>query len=131
MQLGLIEPHEVFASLPDSEVLLIAETSAPEGGAAGREAQRLRPGAPHDRHTVLPIATRICEASAERPYLGVILALVPALVGSVMVEFGDTAPPRQAAQASIDVRPLESGLLDATVCLIPQREVWRHAPMWL
>src|SRR5215203_2201516 len=33
----------------------------------------------------LPTATRVTEASEERPYLGVVLGLDPALVGSVMV----------------------------------------------
>jgi hypothetical protein len=33
----------------------------------------------------LPTATRITEASEERPYLSVVLGLDPALVGSVMV----------------------------------------------
>src|ERR687893_596267 len=36
----------------------------------------------------LPIASRITEASEEQPYLGVVLWLDPALVGSVMVEAG-------------------------------------------
>src|SRR5437867_198167 len=34
----------------------------------------------------LPFATRIAEASPERPYLGFVLRLDPAIVGSVMVE---------------------------------------------
>src|ERR671917_2856096 len=40
----------------------------------------------------LPTATRVTGASAERPYLGVVLGLDPALVGSVMVEAGHPAP---------------------------------------
>ena len=40
----------------------------------------------------LPIASRVTEASEERPYLGVVLKLDPALVGSVMVEAGHPAP---------------------------------------
>ena len=36
----------------------------------------------------LPVATRIVEASKERPYLRLRLKLDPALVGSVMVEVG-------------------------------------------
>ena len=40
----------------------------------------------------LPIATRVTGASEERPYLGVVLGLDPALVGSVMVEAGHPHP---------------------------------------
>ena len=36
----------------------------------------------------LPVASRIIEASPERPYLSFLLRLDPALVGSVMVEAG-------------------------------------------
>src|ERR687894_2867948 len=66
----------------------------------------------------LPIASRITEASEERPYLGVVLRLDPALVGSVMVEAGHPAPRGHAAVRAIDVSPLDVGLLDATVRLV-------------
>jgi hypothetical protein len=51
----------------------------------------------------LPIASRITEASKERPYLGVVLGLDPALVGSVMVEAGHPAPGDRAAVRAFDV----------------------------
>src|SRR4051812_45487850 len=35
--------------------------------------------------TALPIASRVSEASPERPYLGFVLKLDPALVGSILV----------------------------------------------
>jgi len=66
----------------------------------------------------LPIASRITEASEERPYLGVVLGLDPALVGSVMVEAGHPAPGDRAAVRAFDVSPLEAGLLDAVVRLV-------------
>ena len=47
----------------------------------------------------LPIASRITEASEERPYLGVVLGLDTALVGSVMVEAGHPARGERAAGA--------------------------------
>ena len=40
----------------------------------------------------LPIASRVTGASEVRPYLGLVLRLDPALVGSVMVEAGHPAP---------------------------------------
>src|SRR3712207_5330571 len=66
----------------------------------------------------LPIASRITEASEERPYLGLVLRLDPALVGSVMVEAGHPAPRGHAAVKAIDVSPLDAGLLDAVVRLV-------------
>src|SRR5215203_3098892 len=61
----------------------------------------------------LPVAGRVTEASEERPYLGVVLRLDPALVGSVLVEAGHPAPRDQAAVRAMDVSPLDAGLLDA------------------
>src|ERR671916_1905500 len=66
----------------------------------------------------LPTATRITEASVERPYLGVVLGLDPALVGSVLVEAGHPAPRDHAAVRAMDVSPLDAGLLDAVVRLV-------------
>jgi AraC-like DNA-binding protein len=66
----------------------------------------------------LPIASRITEASQERPYLGVVLGLDPALVGSVMVEAGHPAPREHAPVRAFDVSPLDAGLLEAVVRLV-------------
>ena len=66
----------------------------------------------------LPIASRITEASEERPYLGLVLRLDPTLVGSVMVEAGHPATQGHAAVKAIDVSPLEASLLDAVVRLV-------------
>jgi AraC-like DNA-binding protein len=65
----------------------------------------------------LPIATRVVEASPERPYLGVVLRLDPTLVASVLVEVGNPLPRVQPATA-LDVSPLDVGLLDAVVRLV-------------
>jgi AraC-like DNA-binding protein len=66
----------------------------------------------------LPTASRVTEASEEQPYLGVVLGLDPALVGSVMVEAGHPAPREHAAVRAFEVSPLEAGLLDAVVRLV-------------
>src|ERR687894_1737221 len=66
----------------------------------------------------LPIASRVTEASEERPYLGVVLGLDPALVGSVMVEAGYPAPGEKTTVRAFDVSPLDSGLLDAILRLV-------------
>jgi AraC-like DNA-binding protein len=68
--------------------------------------------------TALPIATRIAEASPAYPFLGFVLRLDPALVGSVMVEAGHAAPRVTEAVRAIDVSPLDAGLLDAVVRLV-------------
>jgi AraC-like DNA-binding protein len=66
----------------------------------------------------LPIASRITEASPERPYLNVILKLDSRLVSSVMVEAGHGAPLNRSLVTAIDVSPLDTGLLDAVLRLI-------------
>src|SRR5215203_1822877 len=66
----------------------------------------------------LPTASRVTEASEERPYLGVVLGLDPALVGSVMVEASHPAPREHAAVRAFEVSPLDAGLLDAVVRLV-------------
>src|SRR5215218_5879782 len=66
----------------------------------------------------LPTATRVTDASEERPYLGVVLGLDPALLGSVMVEAGHPAPREHAAVRAFEVSPLDAGLLDAVVRLV-------------
>lgn len=66
----------------------------------------------------LPIASRITEASEERPYLGVVVRLDPALVGSVMIEAGHPVPQDRAASRAFDVSPLDAGLLDAVLRLV-------------
>jgi AraC-like DNA-binding protein len=66
----------------------------------------------------LPIASRVVEASPERPYLGIVLKLDPTLVGSVLVEAGHRAPRNSTAVTAIDVSPLDAGLLDAVVRLV-------------
>src|SRR5262252_8849746 len=66
----------------------------------------------------LPIASRITEASKEKPYLGLVLTLDPTLVGSVMVEAGHPAPRSQSTGKAIDVSPLDADLLDAVVRLV-------------
>jgi hypothetical protein len=71
----------------------------------------------------LPTATRVTEASEERPYLGVVLGLDPALVGSVMVEASHPAPGNHAAVRAFDVGPLEAGLLDAVMRLQEARRL--------
>ena len=68
--------------------------------------------------TALPIASRIAEASPERPYLGLVLKLDPTLVGSVLVEAGHFAPRSHSAVTAIDVSPLDAGLLDAVGRLV-------------
>jgi AraC-like DNA-binding protein len=79
----------------------------------------------------LPTASRITEASEERPYLGVVLGLDPALVGSVMVEAGHPAPREHAAVRAFDVSPLDEGLLDAVVRLVGLLDVPAEEALFL
>ncbi|MBF2025597.1 MAG: AraC family transcriptional regulator [Oscillatoriales cyanobacterium C42_A2020_001] len=63
----------------------------------------------------LPIASRILEATQEKPYLGLRLDLDPTLVSSAMVEVGTPLAQGSASVKAIDVSPLDANLLDATV----------------
>jgi AraC-like DNA-binding protein len=66
----------------------------------------------------LPVASRITEASMERPFLTFLLGLDPFLVGSVMVEAGYPTPRSQSSVRAIAVSPLDADLLDAVVRLV-------------
>ena len=66
----------------------------------------------------LPIASRVVEASPERPYLGIVLKLDSTLVGSVLVEADHRAPRNATAVTAIDVSPLDTTLLDTVVRLV-------------
>jgi AraC-like DNA-binding protein len=68
--------------------------------------------------TALPFASRVAEASSARPYLGVVLALDPATVGSVMVEAGRPALRGRAEVTAMDVGPLDADLLHAVLRLV-------------
>jgi AraC-like DNA-binding protein len=66
----------------------------------------------------LPSVRRVLEASKERPYLSLRLELPPAVVGSVMVETGHSAPSGPADARAIAVSPVDANLLDAVVRLV-------------
>ena len=66
----------------------------------------------------LPIVSQVLEASEERPYMGLQLYLEASLIASVMVEIGQTPPEIQQSVEAIEVSPLDTMLLDATLRLI-------------
>ena len=66
----------------------------------------------------LPIVSQVVEASKERPYFSLRLALDPALVGSVMVEAGHPMPRGHSDVRAIGVSPLDESLMDAVVRLV-------------
>lgn len=66
----------------------------------------------------LPLSAQVCNASKERPYLSFRLILDAALVNSVMVEAGDTAPEDYADVRAITVSSLDAPLLDTVVRLV-------------
>jgi AraC-like DNA-binding protein len=77
--------------------------------------------------TALPIASRVCEASREAPYLGVVIRLDPALVGSVMIETGHPSPRSRAGISAFGVSSMDAGLLDAVVRLVRLLDTPRDA----
>lgn len=66
----------------------------------------------------LPLSGQVMEASPDKPYLAVNIALDPGLVGSVMVEAGLSALRGNADVRAITVSPLDAEMLDATVRLV-------------
>ncbi|MDQ3812943.1 MAG: AraC family transcriptional regulator, partial [Armatimonadota bacterium] len=58
----------------------------------------------------LPIMSRILAASEEKPYLGLLIMIDPAVVGSVMVEMGQLPPRSQVPARAIEVSPLDATL---------------------
>ncbi|MBD2114111.1 MULTISPECIES: AraC family transcriptional regulator [Cyanophyceae] len=77
----------------------------------------------------LPIASRILEATQEKPYLGLRLDLDSTLVGSVIVEAGYPSAQRGVSVKAIDVSPLDTDLLDATVRLVRLLDSPAEAPV--
>ncbi len=78
----------------------------------------------------LPAVGQVLEASAERPYLSLRLALDPALVSSVLIETGRLAPRSRSTGASaVDVSPIGTDLLDAVVRLVRLVETPAEAPV--
>jgi AraC-like DNA-binding protein len=66
----------------------------------------------------LPVVSRIMEASPEKPYLGFRMLLDPTLIGSVMVEIGQSSLPNQGSANALEVSPLDSTLLDTVLRLV-------------
>jgi AraC-like DNA-binding protein len=66
----------------------------------------------------LPVATRIVEASPEQPYLGLLLAIDPVVISSVIVEADYPAAHSRAPVKAMNVSPLDAELLDAVVRLV-------------
>lgn len=77
--------------------------------------------------TALPIASRITEATEGEPYLGIVVRLDPALVGSVMVETGLPSPRPRAEVTAFGVSALDADLLDAVVRLVRLLDTPRDA----
>ena len=66
----------------------------------------------------LPMVAEVVRASRQTPYLGLRLALDPAVVASVIVESRVAQPRREASVRALDVSPLGADLLDATARLM-------------
>jgi AraC-like DNA-binding protein len=66
----------------------------------------------------LPLIGEVVEASPERPYLSFRLVLDPSIVTSVMVESGQMQPRGEGGVKAVDVSPLDSNMLDATLRLV-------------
>lgn len=81
------------------------------------EAHRLDPARSLLVSVDLPVAARVVEASASRPYLGVRVSLDPAVVGELLAEGAAPPPPGPPARA-LAVYTVEPQLLDAVARLV-------------
>lgn len=77
----------------------------------------------------LPRASRVLEASQERPYLSLRLELNPNLVGSVIAEADPAAPPSHADVRAMDVSLLDVNLQDAVIRLVRLLDSPAEAPV--
>lgn len=66
----------------------------------------------------LPMTAEVVEASPERPYLGLRLAIDPSVVAQVLVESGAIQPRGDSGVSAVDVSPLDADLLDAALRLV-------------
>lgn len=66
----------------------------------------------------VPVIGRVLEASEEEPYFAIALALDAAVVGSVLVEIGQTLAENQEGMKGLVVSPLDTFLLDAVLRLL-------------
>ncbi|HET6568471.1 MAG TPA: AraC family transcriptional regulator [Rhodothermales bacterium] len=77
----------------------------------------------------LPVTAQVLEVSKERPYLSLRLLLDSALVSSLMVEAGHSAPRKRDDVRALDVSPLTPDLLDAVVRLVALLDAPAEAPV--
>ncbi len=77
----------------------------------------------------LPLMGQVLDATEERPYLSLRLALDASVVSSVMVEAGHTASEHGADVRALDVSPLDTGLLDAVTRLVRLIDAPDEAPV--
>ncbi len=77
----------------------------------------------------LPVIGRVLDASKKQPFLGLVLTLDSALVSSVMVEAGHSAPQSRAGVRAIDINPLSASLLSAVVRLVRLLDAPGEAPV--
>jgi AraC-like DNA-binding protein len=77
----------------------------------------------------LPRVSQVLDASAEHPYLSLLLNLTPALIDSVLLEAGPSLPRGDIDARAIDVSPLDFNLQDAVLRLLRLVESPAEAPV--
>src|SRR4051812_38115673 len=108
-------PSDLVALVYEPCLCVVAQ-GAKEVLLAG-ESYRLDPAGSLLVSVDLPVAARVVEASPGRPYLGVRIALDPAVVGELLADCPAALAPGPPARA-IAVTPAEPQLLDAVARLV-------------
>jgi AraC-like DNA-binding protein len=111
-------PHDLVHGFLDPCFCVIAQGA--KALTFGGDVFRYGPGQYMISTVGLPMTAEVVEASPERPYLGLRLALDPSVVASVMVESGVVQPrgDGDGGVRAVDVSPLDADLLDSTVRLV-------------
>ena len=115
-------PHDLVHGFLDPCFCVIAQGA--KALTFGGEVFRYGPGQYMISTVGLPMTAEVVEASPQRPYLGLRLALDPAVVASVIVE-STVVQPRGGSGggidgrvSAVDVSPLDAELLDAALRLV-------------
>jgi AraC-like DNA-binding protein len=111
----LSAPSDLVAVVYEPCLCLVAQ-GAKEVLLAG-ETYRLDPAQSLLVSVDLPVDARVVQASPDRPYLAVGIALDPAVVGELLAD-GLAAPPLGPPARGLAVTPVEPALLDAVIRLV-------------
>jgi AraC-like DNA-binding protein len=125
---GLIQPLPgLFLARSSQTMKPVYGISQPSFCMVTQGGREVRSGAHHYRYdphnyllstAKLPMVSHVLKASEDAPYMGLQLFLDAGVVASVMVEIDQDPPRNQQPLKAMDIGPLDSPLLEATLRLV-------------